>query len=192
MCIHIHAYFHRCIYSHSHISTHVYTHINVYTHVNTSMNTYGSVYFMYWYLVLCTNKVYTYIGLCVGRRIYGIYVQSLSPGEILEAQGDKDIFLRFKRERLYFPAGEENQTSTSLRPLKLEGREMPGDHCDFTPARQKTCSLKLPPALTLCLWKCWRKWHNQMKTEHFKMEKDNDQQWISQHRVKYFLIKITL
>lgn len=57
-----------------------------------------------------------------------MYVQSLSPGEILEAQGDKDIFLRFKRERLYFPVGEENQTSASLRPLKLEGSEMLGDH----------------------------------------------------------------
>lgn len=57
-----------------------------------------------------------------------MYVQSLSPGKILEAQGDKDIFLRFKRERLYFPVGEENQTSASLRPLKLEGSEMLGDH----------------------------------------------------------------
>ena len=46
--------------------------------------------------------------------------------------GDKNIFLRFKRERLYFPVGEENQTSTSLWPLQLEGHEMPGDHCDFT------------------------------------------------------------
>ena len=57
-----------------------------------------------------------------------MYVQSLSPGEILEAQGDKGIFLRVKRERLHFPVGEEIQSSASLRPAKLEGSDMPGDH----------------------------------------------------------------
>lgn len=57
-----------------------------------------------------------------------MYVQSLSPGEILEAQGDKGIFLRVKRERLHFPVGEEIQSSASLRPVKLEGSDMPGDH----------------------------------------------------------------
>ena len=120
MCI----YIHMC--RHVYIHKYLYTHINIYTHVNTSMNTCGCVRFVC--IVLCINKIHTYTQGCVYVAECMVYMYNLYLLVKFWKHMETEIFLSFQRERIYFLVGKENQTSTSLQPLKLESSGVLREH----------------------------------------------------------------